>query len=219
MNEFAVIGLGNFGFNIVKSLAKRGKSVLAIDINPERVALVKDFTTDCVAGDIKDKLFVKEFMDDKISTVIISTGDNKFDSILAVHYMKELGIKRIIVKAVDKTHSQIVKIMGAHEIISPEKDIAEWWAIKLTEPNLLDHIPLYSDLSIVEYACPDDFSGKSLKNLKLPDKFRILILAVKDIFSEEPVFLPQADYILKPDSILILMGKKDDINRMKLTKY
>ncbi|MBK7105468.1 MAG: TrkA family potassium uptake protein [Ignavibacteriae bacterium] len=216
MNNFAVLGLGNFGFNIAKKLSEKGKNVLAIDSSPEQIDKIKNIVNDAVIGDIKNKFFINEFIDTNIETAIISTGENIFDSILAVHHVKEVGVKNIIVKAVDEMHSQILKIMGATEIIFPEKDIAEWIAIRLAEPNLIERIPLSQDYSIVEYACPDKFAGNSLRKIQLRSKFNILLIAVKDILINEFILMPEADYILKPDTTLLLMGKQKDINDMKL---
>jgi len=216
MKNFVVIGLGNFGFNIVQNLAKKGKNVLAIDSDPEKVNNVKYIASDAVVGDAKQIEFLREFIDTSVDAIIISTGLNKFDSILAVHHLNMMGIKNIIVKAVDDTHAQILKIMGAAEIVFPEKDIADWWANKLADPNLIEHLPLASDYSIVEFACPDGFTGKSLKDLQLRTKYKVLLIAVKDILKDEFLLMPEANYKLKPDTILLLMGKKSDIRRMKL---
>ncbi|MBU2492336.1 MAG: TrkA family potassium uptake protein [Bacteroidetes bacterium] len=216
MNNFVVIGLGNFGFHVAKNLAEKGKNVLAIDSNPGQIDKIKNIVSDSVIGDVKNRQFLAEFIDGTADAAIISTGDRMFDSILAVHHLKEIGVKNIYVKAIDETHAQLLKLMGATDIIFPEKDIAGWWANKLSEPNLIEHLPLSEDYSIVEYACPDKFAGSTLKKLELRSKYKILLVAVKDIMTDEFILMPAADFVLKPDTILILMGKKEDINRMKL---
>lgn len=218
MNDFAVIGLGNFGFNIAKRLAEKGKKVLAIDSDEEQISKIKDIVSDAVIGDVKNKQVIVDFIDHTIDTVIISTGTNIFDSVLAVHYLKELEVKNIIVKAADEIHAKLLKIMGATEIIFPEKDIADWWAAKLAEPNLLEKLPLTNDFMIVEYACPDNFSGKSLLELKLRARYSVLVIAVKDILRDEFILMPGAEFILKPDTVLYLMGKKEDIGKMKIDR-
>ncbi|MCF8356888.1 MAG: TrkA family potassium uptake protein [Melioribacteraceae bacterium] len=216
MNNYVVIGLGNFGFNVAKNLAVKGNNVLAIDSCSEQIDKIKDLVNDSVIGDVKNEQFLKEFIDNTIDAAIISTGENTFDSILAVHFLKKLGVQKIIVKAHDKTHGQILKVTGADEIIFPEKDIAEWWANRLSEPNLIEHLPLSEEYSIVEYACPDKFAGSTLKKLQLRSKYKILLIAVKDILNNDFILMPAADYVLKPDTVLILMGKKEDIGKMKV---
>ena len=216
MENFVIIGLGNFGFYIATNLAKKGKRVLAIDSDPKQVDKVKDIVSDSVIGDVKEKDFLMKFADNTFDAAIISTGEKKIDSIIAVHHLKEIGVKKIYVKAIDETHAQLLKLIGATEIIFPEKDIAGWWANKLAEPNLIEHLPLSEEYSIVEYACPDKFAGNTLNKLQLRTKYKILLIAVKDILKLDFILMPAGDYVLKPDTILILMGKKDDINKMKL---
>ncbi|MBK8944060.1 MAG: TrkA family potassium uptake protein [Ignavibacteriae bacterium] len=216
MKNFAVLGLGNFGFNIARNLSEKGKNVLAIDSDPNQIEKIKNIVSDSIIGDIKNKIVLTEFIDATIDTAIISTGENEFDSILAVNHLKEIGVKNIIVKANNEMHAQILKLMGATEIIFPERDIAEWIATRLAEPNLIERIPLSEDYSIVEYACPDKFAGNTLKKIQLRTKFNILLIAVKDVLTNEFYLMPDADFKLKPDTILFLMGRKSDINKMQL---
>lgn len=218
MKNFAVLGLGNFGFNIARNLSEKGKNVLAIDSDPNQIEKIKNIVSDAIIGDVKNEIVLSEFLDSTIDTAIISTGEKEFDSILAVHHIKDIGVKNIIVKANNEMHAQILKLMGATEIIFPEKDIAEWIATRLSEPNLIERIPLSEDYSIVEYACPDKFAGNTLRKIQLRSKFNILLIAVKDILTNEFILMPDADFKFKPDTILLLMGKKKDINQMKL-KY
>lgn len=216
MKQYAVIGLGNFGFNIAKKLSEKGNKVLAIDIDPGKVDEIKNIVDDAVIGDVKNKAFLKEFIDNKIDGVIISIGSNMVDSILAVHHLKSLKVDHLIVKAQNEVHAELLKEIGVQEIIFPEKDIAELIAHKLTEPNLLDYIPLSSDFSILEVACPDNFSGKTLKELKIRTKFDVLVIAIKDIMNDAFILLPDSTFKFKPDTILTLLGRKESLDKFKL---
>ena len=216
MKNYAIIGLGNFGFNIAKKLAEYGTKVLAIDINEERVNEIKNYVQDVVIGDAKNKKFLAEFIDKKFDGVIISIGVNMVDSILAVHHLKEIGVTSIAVKAINDVHAELLQVMGATEIISPEKDIADWLAHRITTPNLLEHIPLTSEFSIVEVACPDKFAGKSLKDLQLRSKFGLLIIAIKDVLGNQFLLMPDANQKLKPDTLLLVLGKKENISKLKI---
>ena len=218
MKEYAVIGLGSFGFNIAKKLSSIGNKVVAVDINPEKVDEIKNFVNDAVIGDIKNKAFLQEFIDDKIDGVVISIGSNMVDSILAVHYLKAMKVSNLIVKANNEVHAELLKVMGVTDIIFPEKDIAEWVAHRLTEPNLLDHIPLTSDYSIVEVASPDNFTGKTLRELKLRSKYDVLVIGVNEILNDKYILMPEPDYKLKPDAVITMLGRKSSLDKFKLRK-
>ncbi len=216
MNDYIVIGLGNFGFNVAYKLAEKRKNVLAIDSNLERVNEIRDHVTESIVGDAKNKKLLTEFIDDSVDAVIISIGQNMEASILATHHLKELGVKNIIVKALNEDHAQILKLMGANEIIFPEKDTAAWLANRLISPSLLEHIPLTSEFSIVEIATPDEFANKTLKELQLRTKNNVLVMGIKNILQNKYTLMPDGNFRLEPDSILLVMGKKEDIEKVKI---
>lgn len=215
MGQYVVIGLGNFGFNVAVSLAEKGHEVLALDSDPKRIEKIKDLVTEAVIADAREMQILDEFVDPKVDGVIVNLGDTIESSALATLHLKEMGVKHIIVKAVEEIHGTILSKIGASEIINPEKDSAERLAEKLTSPNLIENIPLMSDYSIVEIAIPDKFVGKSLKELQLRTKYNIEVVAIKDVLLDKLIMIPSADYKFSPDNILLVLGKKEDFEVIK----
>lgn len=216
MGQYVVIGLGNFGFNTAISLMKKGNEVLVIDSNEKRVEKIKDLVTEAIIADAKEKSILQEFIQSNIDAVIVNLGDTIESSALVTLYLKEIGIHHIIVKVVEEIHGTIVQKLGATEIINPEKDSAIRLAERLTAPNLIEHIPLAPEYSIVEIAVPDKFAGKSLKELQLRNKYNLEVIAVKDVLSEKFKLIPSSDYKLEPDNVIIVVGKKEDLTKLKL---
>lgn len=216
MRQFVVIGLGNFGHNVAISLFEQRNQVLAIDANSKKIEQIKDKVTQAVVVNVKEKEALSEFISNDIDAAIVSLGDKIETSILTTLYLKELGVKKIIVKAINDDHGQILKLIGAMEIIYPEKEEAVRLAHRLTIPNLIEHIPLASEYSIVEIAVPDNFVGKSLKELQLRSKYNVEVIAVKDVLQDTLHLIPEADVKIKPDSVLMVIGKEVDINKFKV---
>lgn len=216
MKQFVVIGLGNFGFNAARALAQRNNQVLVIDTDQERIDEIKDYVSEAIIADAKNTKVLNEFIPDSVNAVIISIGQSMEASILVTHYLKERKIKQIIVKAINENHAKILGLMGADEVILPEKDIALSLAQKLSSANLLEHIPLTSEFSIVEIASPEDFIGKTLKQIKLRSRFNLLVIAVKDVLQDKFYLMPEAEFKLIPDSLLIIMGRREDIDKFKI---
>jgi len=175
LKQFVVLGLGNFGFNVAKSLASGGNQVLAIDTDPERIDEIKDYVSEAIIAGAKNTKVLNEFITGAVDAVIISIGENMEASILTTHYLKERKIKHIVVKAINENHAKILELMGADEIILPEKDIAISLAQKLSSANLLENIPLTSAFSIVEVNTSENFIGKTLKQLQLRSKYNLII--------------------------------------------
>jgi trk system potassium uptake protein len=217
MKQFVVIGLGNFGFTVASRLAQIGHQVLAADSNATRVEHIKDLVTQAVVIDAKDKNALAEVVTDSVDAAVVGLGDSVEASLLCVLYLKELGVKRIIAKASSDDHGRILESIGTSEVIYPERDSALRLAEKLNAPtSVIDYIELSPDYSIIDVATPDDFVGKTLKQLQLPKKQGILVIAVRNVMKSGIQLLPPADYTFEPDSIMTVIGRYEDLNKLTL---
>ncbi|MFC2170138.1 potassium channel family protein [Acidobacteriota bacterium] len=209
--KFAVIGLGSFGFHVAKTLFKKGNEVLTIDKSKEKIEEIKTFVSHAIIMDTtsKENLQALELLD--MDVIIVSSGPELESSILTVLFLKEIGVKWIVAKALTEDHAKILDAVGAHEVFYPEKDMAIKIAYKLSSPNLLEFFPLTSGISIEEIAPPEKFIGKSLKKLDLINKYDIQIIAIKEVISDKTIFIPKADFIIKDSDILIIMGKEKQL--------
>jgi len=116
---------------------------------------------------------------------------------------------------VDEDHGKILKRIGATQIIHPEKDIAIRVARGLSRPNVLDFIPLAEDFDLVQVGPPKEFIGKSLIDLDLRSKYNIHVIAIKELVPDNFILVPPADFVIKDSDVLIMLGKSQDIKRIK----
>jgi trk system potassium uptake protein TrkA len=136
-------------------------------------------------------------------------------SVLTVLYLKDLGVKHIVAKAKSEDHGKILQSLGVNEVIYPEKDIASRLAEKMTLSNLVSHIPLAPEYSIVEIVTPEKFYNKSLAELQLRQKYGIVVIAIKDVLYDKIEVIPDAGTKLPPDSVLIIICKTEDVVNLK----
>ena len=217
MKQFVVIGLGNFGYNVAVRLAQIGHEVMAIDSSEERIDDIKDHVTQAVVADSKDKDALADLVTNAMSAAVVSLGDNIEASVLCVLYLKEIGVKRIIGKAASVDHGKILEAIGTSEVIYPERDAAVRLAEKLNAPtSVLDYIELSPDYGIVDVATPDDFVGKTLKMLHLPKEHGVLVIAVRNMLKNDIQIMPSADYKFEPDSVITVIGKYENLNKLTL---
>jgi len=217
MKQFVVIGLGNFGLNVAARLAQIGHEVLAIDSSEARIDHIKNKVTQAVVGDAKDKDMLREMVPNPVDAVIVGLGDSVEASILCVLYLKELGVKRVIAKASSDDHGRILESIGTSEVIYPERNAAIRLAEKLSAPtDVLDYIELSPEYGIVDVATPDKFVGKALKQLQLPKSHGVLIIAVRNVMKNAIQLMPPADYKFEPDSIMTVIGRYADLNKLTL---
>jgi trk system potassium uptake protein TrkA len=85
----------------------------------------------------------------------------------------------------------------------------------LTHENVLDHVPLAEDYSIIEISPPEAFLHKSLGELDLRRKYGIQVIVVKGIIPKNVVLVPTADYVIKDSDILVIMGKDEDLRKIQ----
>lgn len=155
---------------------------------------------------------------DEMDAVIVSTGANIKPSILICFHLSRLGIKHIIVKAEDEDHGEILRQLGATEIIRPGMDMAYRLAMRLKFPNILEFLPLEEDYTLAQLDPPLSFVGKKLMDLDLRKRYEVNIIAVKEKDPERIVVVPGADFTIKDSDTLIILGKNTDLDDIKELK-
>ncbi len=215
MKRVIVIGLGIFGFNIAKDLFENGIEVVAIDKNREMVQRVRDFSTKAILGDSSNKEFLESIGIGEDDIVIISFGEDLAAATLTTLHLKEMKIKRIIVKVPNEEHKKVLERIGATEVIIPEKEMASKIAKSLISPNILDYIPLSEGYNISEIVPSSSFIGKTIGELHLRSRYHIEVIAIREVLPDRIKMIPRADFVIKDSDILVVLGKEEDINRIK----
>ena len=204
MKSYAVIGLGRFGTEVARRLYELGCDVLAIDTRNELVQQVSPFVTQAVVADARDKEVLRALGLRDFDCAVIAIGGNLGDSVLATLNAKELGVPRVICKAHDETHRQVLLKLGADQVVIPEHEQAARLAKSLSSYNVLDYIELSNEYGIIEVPAPKSWVGKSLKELNVRAKLGVNILAVKQ--NDRINVSPAADYPICGADILVVLG-------------
>ena len=215
MQRVVVIGLGIFGFNIVKELYENGFEVIAIDKNKEAVQRVRDLSTKAILADGMDREIMEQIGIQEEDVVIVSFGEDLAAATLITLHLRQMKVKTIIVKAPNEEHKLILEKVGATEVMIPEKEIAHKVAKSLISPNVIDYLPLSDDYMIFELAPPNAFLGKSIAQLQLRSRYHIEVIAVRDVVSDKLQMVPRADFVIKDGDVLVVVGKEKDIQQIK----
>lgn len=210
----SVIGLGQFGSELAGELAKFAE-VLALDSDEDRVNAIVDKVQRARILDARDFPGLSSLITPEFDEAIVSLGESMEASILCTLHLKRIGLKTIRAKATSEDHAAILRAVGATETIFPERETAKRIAAQILNPNLLDFIPLAEDFEVMDVAIPDAFHGKSLKALKLRERFGVFVIAVKELVPSRFVFLPGPDFIVKPSDILVMIGREADLARIQ----
>lgn len=224
--KFVVIGLGRFGSAVAQALAEKGFEILVIDRNEKEVSELSDLVTQSLVMDATDDKALKEAGLADFDVAIVSVGQRIDASILITIILKELGVKQVIVKAVDQIHGKILSKIGADRVIFPEREVALRFAEAFVSPKIFDYIELSPTHSVIEIASPKVFFGKTLKELGLRERFGVSLIAIKKKvpivtekgtpdFKEEVNIAPGAEDEIAEGDILILLGRYEDLARIE----
>jgi len=215
MKRAVVIGIGIFGYHLVRTLFENGFEVVAIDKNKDIIQKIRDYCTKAVLADGTEQYIMNEIGIGEDDIAIISFGEDLAAATLITLHLKQMKVKNIIVKAPNEDHKMILEKVGATEVIIPEMDVAKKLAKSLISPNVMDYIPLSEDYMIFEMAPPNSFLGKTLAELQLRNKHNIEVIAVRDVISGKVHMVPQAGFVVKDGEVLVVIGKEGDILKIQ----
>lgn len=215
MKQFAIIGLGSFGFYLATRLYSKGHEVIAIDRDPALIQEIRDLVSQAIIADATDPRALESMGLRTVDAAIVCMGSVLSESILATLNLKEIGCKTVYAKAHSEPHGRVLEKIGATEVLFPEKDQAIHLAERLHAPNMLDFLPFAEDHAIVQLTTPMAFVGKSLKDINLINRFGIQVVAIQEIFPGRLNMIPKADYTLKKEDVLIILGPNRAIEKLR----
>ena len=209
IKQYAVIGLGRFGTSVARRLHEAGQEVLGIDVNEERVEDAEFFVTHAVVADTTEEKALTSIGITNFDCVIVAIGNDMQSSILTVSLLKELGIKKVIAKALGKRHGQVLDKVGADWIIYPERDMGERVANQLLSPNMLTDIELSKEYSVEEIMIPSKMAGKNLRDLDIRAKYNVSAIAI--VRKGTIIISPSPEQIIEEEDLLVMIGHKSDL--------
>ena len=213
MKSYIVVGLGRFGTEVARQLCALGGEVLAVDSNEELVNQISNDVTHAVVADARDKSVLRALGAADFECAIVAIGGSLGDSVLATMNLKELGVPKIVCKAHDETHRQVLLKLGADEVVIPEKENAARLARSLSSPNVLEYIELSEEYGIIEVPAPKRWLDKTLKELNVRAKLGVNIIAVER--GAKIDVSPAADYRIMEGDIMVVLGDADALSTVQ----
>ena len=218
MGQFAIIGIGNFGFYLGRHLFEKGHEVMALDINRSQVEKIKDLVSQAVVADASERETLEALGLKDVDAAVVCIGTNMQAAVLATLHLKELKIRRILAKANSEEQGRILYKIGADEIIFPERDQAITAASRLDNPSVLDYLPFVEGYSIAGLAPPKEFIGMTLKDLDLINRYGMQVLAVKELVPPRITMIPTGAFLIKDSDSLIVLGPDKALKKFQRDK-
>ena len=203
-----VIGLGNFGLSVARALEERDIEVLAVDVRDDRVRVAAGFAAEAACFDATSTEALARAAPDQREVCVCAIGDASKDaSIICTALLRQMGAPRVIARADDDVHARILRLVGAHQVVNPQREFGERLASQIRHENIMGELPLGKDLFITEFRPPPSFVGHSLAELSLPARYGVTVVAIRRA-ERAGVLLPDAREPLRENDVLVVVSKE-----------
>ena len=211
MKAILLIGLNKFGTLIARQLHDLGHQVMAVDRDEARINAVLPIVTDAQIGDSTNENFLRSLGVNSYDVCIVTIGSDFQSSLETTSLLKELGGQLVVSRADREVQAKFLLRNGADEVINPEKQIAEWAAIRYASNHILDYIRLDDDHAIYEVSVPKDWIGKSIGTIDIRKRYGINILAIRKSGKMKLSVTPET--VLEDDITMLVLGERKALQK------
>ena len=211
MKSILLIGLNRFGSLLAKQLYDLGHQIMAVDKDEARVNEILPLVTDAQIGDSTNEAFLRSLGVNNYDVCIVAIGGDFQSSLETTSLLKELGGKLVVSRADRDVQTKFLLRNGADEVINPEKQIAEWAAIRYSSNHVLDYIKLDNSHAIFEVAVPPDWIGRTVGQLDIRKRYGINIMAVKEAGKMDLSVTPET--VLTDRKTMLVLGERKAIQK------
>ena len=211
MKSILLIGLGRFGKHVAMKLHELGHEIMAIDKCEDRVQEVLPYITNAQIGDSMNEAFLKSLGVGNYDVCIVAIGNDFQGSLETTSLLKELGARLVVSRAARDVQAKFLLRNGADEIVYPEKQLANWTAIRYSSDHIFDYMELDDDYAMFEIDVPSSWLGKTVGEINIRQKYNINIIAIKRNGKLDLTITPDTRFT--SDEALLVLGKNKDIQK------
>lgn len=211
MKSILLIGLGRFGRHVAEKLYELDHQVMAVDKQEDRVEAVMSYVTNAQIGDSTNMEFLETLGVSNFDVCIVAIASDFQSSLETTAYLKDLGAKMVVSRASRDVHARFLLRNGADEIVYPEKQVANWTAIRYSSEHIFDYVQLSDTHAIFEIEMPQNWVGKTIGQVDIRKKFNINIMALKRDGKLDMAIQP--DTMLTDDATMLVLGESRDIQK------
>jgi trk system potassium uptake protein TrkA len=211
-----IIGLGQFGMALARTLADRGVEVLAVDRSRARVQYAAAFCAEAACFDAADEESLLRTAPDRRDLCVCAIGNEARESaILVTALLRQMGAPRVVARATDDLTERILSMVGAHQIVNPERAYGQRLATGLLYEEVLEELPLGPDLLLTEIRPPDTLVGRTLAELRLQDRFGVNVIAIRrGGRGVGEALVPSPERALAGDDLMLIVSTPEAIRNL-----
>ncbi len=211
MRSILLIGLGRFGRHMAQKLSDLHHEVLAIDKDERKVQDALRYVTNAEIGDATDPVLIESLGVKDFDLCVVTMSHDLQASLEITALLKKNGAPFVLARVSRDAHAEFLLSCGADDVIYPEKQIAEWSAVRYSSEHIFDYVRLSPDHAIYETDTPDTWIGHTVMDLAVRQKYRLNILAIRRNGVVEP--MPGPSHAFTKGERVILLGSESDVQK------
>ncbi len=212
MKSVLVIGTGRFGRHLAKKMQELGNEVMIADENRAAIEELASSFPDSRIGDCTNEGVLRSLGVETFDLCFVAVGEDLQSSLVITYLLKKLGARHIVAKAKQDIQADLLRKIGADEVVYPERDIAEKIAVRYNANNIFDYIQLNENYAIYEIPIVPEWTGRTIAEVEVRQRYRVNIIAVKKGMTLNPA--PGPDTLFAANDHVIVIGKSTDVFKM-----
>ena len=223
--KFIIIGLGHFGASLGERLTSMGHEVIGVDKHMDKVDALKNRLTHVVCLDSTDSVAINNLPLANTDIFIVCIGENEGENLMTTALLKKMQVKRLISRSVSTLHENVLEAMGITEIVRPEIETADRWALKLSNSKYVNLFEITKEFRIVELVVPANMVGRTVMNINFNKIYNVIVLTKLKQVSEvnklgvNRTIIKAGEIVtattrIEDNDILVVYGHRDDIQSM-----
>ena len=216
MKSILVIGMGRFGRHLAKKMLELGNDVMIVDKDTSVIEQYSTVFTDSQIADCTNENVLRALGVNHFDICFVAIGDDFQSSLVITALLKELNQKFVVAKAKQDIQADLLMRIGADEVVYPEREMAEKLAVRYNATNIFDFIELTKEYAIYEIPVPSAWTGKTISEINIRQKYKINIIAMK--INNDLKLLPGADYRFTETDHMVVIGKATDVFKLSAKK-
>lgn len=211
--QFMIIGLGQFGKNLVTTLHNSNVELLIIDKDENRLEELQGWAVEAVCADASKEEVLSQFEIQSFDGAVVSMGHDMESSVKIIMHLREMGMPFIMAKATSEFEGRIFTKVGADKVIFPDREVGIRLGKEIAIGNYYDSLDLSDKYSITDLLVPNDWINKSMIQLNLRKAFGISVIGIRR--KDNLLINPSPDTVFIDEDVLVVLGENSDINSIR----
>ena len=209
-----IVGGGNIGFRLAKSLEGNSIYCKIIENNPDRCAEIAEGLkrTVVLCGDGSDQVLLAE-ENIKDIEVVVTLTNNEETNILASLLAKRMGAKKSIAKISKFSYFPLMKAIGIEQVVSTRLSAINTILRHIRRGKVLSEISIKGEQAEVMEVLALETSyivDKPLKQISFPKG-----AIVTGIIRKDDIIIPTGDSVIRPEDRVIIFARRRAIPKVE----